>query len=72
MNKPVLVYFNDRDSAKIYELTRSQFGRLEQADDWDTIEKFEIKPDNTIWDGGYAPDIIMRLAEIYGFEVESI
>ena len=71
-DKPtVLVYFSDNGEADLYNLTREQFDKLMSNDDWDTIEKFRI-PAAGMWDDGYAPDYLLELAKIFGFEVDSI
>lgn len=71
MAKPIIfVYFSDNGGADLYNLTREQFGKLQEADDWDTIEKFKIE--NHYMEVGYAPDYVLQLGEIFGFEVDSI
>lgn len=71
MTKPtVFVYFSDNGDADLYKLTREQFEELQEKDDWDTIEKFKI--DYPSLSAGYAPSYLCKLAELFGFEVDSI
>lgn len=73
--KPLLVYGQDNGDCRLYNMTLEQFEKLEAEDDgsgafWDTVDKFQIKVSNS--ECGYVPDYVVKLAEIYGFDVESI
>lgn len=67
---PITVFGVDNGHCEIYNLTRDQLKKLWDADDWETVEKFKISPDNNL-DYGYVPDYVVKLADIYGFDVES-
>lgn len=70
MNKePLTVYFSDGDEPDIYRLTMKQI-TIFQENDWEGIEKFKIIV--SPGDVGYAPDWLVELGKIYGFEVDSI
>ena len=68
-NNPILLFGIDNGSFTLYNLTLAQYEKLAEAEDYDTIEKFEIKTNTG--DCGYIPAEIVKLAEIYGFDVES-
>lgn len=71
MSEPtIFVYFSDNGEADLYKLTREQFEELEAADDWDTIKKFQIGAEGI--SHGYVPGYLEVLAELFGFEVDSI
>lgn len=77
----MLVFGDDNGSCSLYDLTLEQYNeickRADEAEnnggDFDEvfaeIEAKEIKVDT--YDHGYVPDYVVKLAEIYGFEVES-
>lgn len=66
---PITVYFSDNQSPEIYRLTADQIN-IFQDSEWEGIEKFKVEVDTH--DRGYAPAWLVKLGEIYGFDVESI
>ena len=67
---PITVYFSDNQSADIYRLTADQLQVFFDADDWDGAQKFKVLVEPVI--AGYAPDWLITLSEVMGFEVDSI
>lgn len=70
MGKPLTVYFSDNNSPEIYKLTKEQLQDLADQDAWEAAEKFKVSIDT--FSAGYAPDWLLKLAELADFEVDSI
>lgn len=69
---PIYVRYYDNNEATVYNLTEEQYHKiLEEGGDeaTDLLDKFALKlrPDGA----GYERDFVLKLAEIYGFEVGS-
>lgn len=70
---PLTVYYHDHGHFSIYKLSLAQINELlekEEGDPWETINKFEVEVDFA--NVGYAPDAMVTLGELCGFDVESI